>query len=77
LFDIDIRVAVVAGRAYPAYAQAIDDVTQEVMLRSHLLEAIFRSKRSLLTLVKARPGPEALARNHPPLLARNGPRVTG
>lgn len=38
------------GRAYPAYAQAIDDVTAEVMPRSHLLEAIRSSPDVALAL---------------------------
>ena len=38
------------GRAYPAYAQAIDDVTAEVMPRSNLLEAIRSSPDVALTL---------------------------
>lgn len=38
------------GRAYPAYAQAIDDVTAEVMPRSDLLEAIRSRPDIALTL---------------------------
>ena len=38
------------GRAYPAYAQAIDEVTAKVMPRAHLLEAIRSRPDVALTL---------------------------